>query len=77
MKRIRSRVATLWCQVMHPAPMWPVKGYYQCPACLRAYPVPWEHVACSTHKPAAKVVLSNDRAETVGSRAAVAVLASR
>lgn len=22
--------------------MWPVHGYYQCPACLRSYRVPWE-----------------------------------
>jgi len=27
---------------MHPAPMWPVNGHYQCPVCLRSYPVPWE-----------------------------------
>ena len=27
---------------MHPAPMWPVKGHYTCPKCLRSYRVPWE-----------------------------------
>lgn len=76
MKSIRSRVATVWCQVMHPAPMWPVNGYYQCPACLRAYPVPWEQGGRSRHA-ADQQVLSNDPAETVASRTAVAALASR
>ncbi len=50
MKSVRSRVATVWCKLMHPAPMWPVNGHYQCPACLRSYPVPWEHVR-SNHNP--------------------------
>jgi hypothetical protein len=22
--------------------MWPINGMYQCPKCLRRYPVPWE-----------------------------------
>lgn len=32
----------LWCRIFHPAPMWPVSGYYRCPTCLREYRVPWE-----------------------------------
>jgi len=27
---------------MHPDPMWPVNGEYQCRVCLRKYPVAWE-----------------------------------
>jgi hypothetical protein len=42
MKALWSWAGSKWCNLMHPAPMWPVKGYYQCPACLRSYPVPWE-----------------------------------
>ena len=40
--RFRSSFAALWCRLIHPAPMWPVHGYYRCPACHRQYPVPWE-----------------------------------
>lgn len=43
MKSLRLRLGTLWCKSMHPAPMWPMNGHYQCPTCLRSYPVPWEH----------------------------------
>jgi hypothetical protein len=42
MKPLGSRLQTLWCKSMHPAPMWPVHGRYQCPVCLRSYPVAWE-----------------------------------
>ena len=37
-----SEAGKVWCKMMHPDPMWPVKGKYICPACQRAYPVPWE-----------------------------------
>ncbi len=36
------RLGNLWCTRMHPMPMWPVRGSYRCPACLREHPVPWE-----------------------------------
>ncbi len=72
MKSIRSRVADAWCHVMHPAPMWPVNGYYQCPVCLRSYPVPWEQHSCSGSEPDTGNALNQDRTET-----AVAALASR
>jgi hypothetical protein len=39
---IWSSLAGFWCMLMHPAPMWPVHGYYRCPACWRQYAVPWE-----------------------------------
>ncbi len=42
MRDAQGRVKRLWCTVMHPAPMWPVGGYYRCPKCLHRYPVPWE-----------------------------------
>lgn len=35
-------VARVWCNVMHPDPMWPIRGFYRCPKCHRKYPVPWE-----------------------------------
>ncbi len=35
-------VARTWCKLMHPAHMWPIKGYYRCPRCYRQYRVPWE-----------------------------------
>ncbi len=34
--------ARFWCKLMHPDPMWPIRGYYRCRRCLRQYPVPWE-----------------------------------
>ncbi len=50
MKELWARVETLWCQQMHPAPMWPAHGYYQCPECLRRYPVPWETPGKDSHR---------------------------
>lgn len=37
-----SAVGASWCQLMHPDPMWPVNGQYQCRVCLRKYRVAWE-----------------------------------
>jgi hypothetical protein len=42
MKDLWTKAAGVWCQFAHPAPMWPVKGRYRCPKCLRSYPVAWE-----------------------------------
>ena len=50
-RRIHIDVMRWWCHAMHPAPMWPVGGMYQCPRCFRKYPVPWEK-----QRPAAEVV---------------------
>jgi hypothetical protein len=52
MKNLWSRLGEAWCKLAHPAPMWPVKGYYTCPACLRSYRVPWEHEQRETSRPA-------------------------
>ena len=42
LRRASSAVSRSWCQAMHPDPMWPINGSYQCPKCLKRYPVPWE-----------------------------------
>jgi hypothetical protein len=42
MKALWPRIACAWCRAFHPEPMWPMHGHYQCPACGRVYPVPWE-----------------------------------
>ena len=31
-----------WCKQVHGRAMWPIKGKYICPQCLREYPVKWE-----------------------------------
>jgi hypothetical protein len=36
-----SSGATLWCGLMHDAPMWPIHGQYECRTCGRLYFVPW------------------------------------
>jgi hypothetical protein len=38
-----SRLTDFWCSLMHPAPMWPIHGRYQCPKCNRLYRVPWDN----------------------------------
>lgn len=40
-----STVGNAWCQLMHPEPMWPVNGVYQCRECHRKFPVAWEKAA--------------------------------
>lgn len=49
-QRFGDGVAAKWCRVMHPDPMWPVNGMYQCPRCLRKFPVPWEQKPAVTPK---------------------------
>ena len=36
-----GRLGTLWCDLMHDSPMWPIHGEYLCRTCGRRYPVPW------------------------------------
>jgi hypothetical protein len=45
MKAILSQLGDLWCHAMHSTPRWPVRGYYECPDCLRRHPVPWANRA--------------------------------
>jgi len=54
-------VGDLWCRVMHPAPMWPVHGYYRCPACWRQYIVPWEASPLSVAVESVRPVLDHPR----------------
>src|SRR6266851_9246565 len=35
------KFGTLWCDLMHDAPMWPIHGEYECRTCGRRYPVRW------------------------------------
>ena len=41
-KPFRPRIAGLWCNFTHPAPLWPSRSHDRRPACLRQYPAPWE-----------------------------------
>ena len=41
MREIGRRFSAGWCRAFHPKPFWPIHGHYQCPRCLRTYPVPW------------------------------------
>jgi len=43
MRSVMTAVRNRWCNIMHPAPMWPINGYYICPRCQNRYPVPWEN----------------------------------
>jgi hypothetical protein len=47
--------------------MWPVNGYYKCPVCLHAYPVPWEHPA--------KTIVRAPEHEAAGAQSAQALAA--
>ena len=41
MRELGRRFSAGWCRTFHPKPFWPIHGHYQCPSCLRIYPVPW------------------------------------
>ena len=42
MKPTQSRIADLWCRLMHTEPMWPSHGQYECRTCGRRHRVCWE-----------------------------------
>ena len=44
MKSSNVRFGTLWCRLMHTAPMWPMLGNYECRKCGRRHLVCWEGV---------------------------------
>jgi hypothetical protein len=35
-------IGNTWCELMHPAPRWPINGFRECPCCLRKKRVAWE-----------------------------------
>ena len=41
MRRRWSKIAGLWCFVMHEEATLPIHGHYQCPKCHRVYAAPW------------------------------------
>jgi hypothetical protein len=42
MNILLDRISEAWCKTMHPEPMWPAHGFYQCRVCFRKFPVAWE-----------------------------------
>jgi hypothetical protein len=38
----QARIAVLWCNWMHSAPMWPAHGQYECRICGRRHRVCWD-----------------------------------
>jgi hypothetical protein len=42
MNNLLDRISEAWCKTMHPEPMWPAHGSYQCRVCFRKFPVAWE-----------------------------------
>jgi len=42
MKPTQTRIADLWCKLMHKDPMWPSHGHYECRSCGRLHQVCWE-----------------------------------
>ncbi len=41
MTSLLSQIGRTWCRAMHRKPLWPMHGEYECPVCMRRYPVPW------------------------------------
>ena len=40
--RLLKWIADSWCEIAHPAPRLPFRGYRECPLCLRRKRVQWE-----------------------------------
>jgi hypothetical protein len=41
MKQTQTRIADLWCGLMHNQPMWPLHGQYECRTCGTQHRVCW------------------------------------
>ena len=67
-KTFWSRAADLWCRLMHPDPMWPIHGYYRCPACLREHRVPWEIIPFLVAGDAGSAVVRSEGPQTTHGR---------
>jgi hypothetical protein len=50
MKPARSRIADLWCKLMHAEPMWPSHGQYECRTCGRRHAICWQEAAPATSR---------------------------
>ena len=50
MKPAHTRIADLWCRLMHAEPMWPSHGQYECRTCGRRYPVCWQQPLPATSR---------------------------
>lgn len=36
-----TKLAGLWCNLMHNEVSWPIHGHYHCRTCHRTYSAPW------------------------------------
>ncbi len=61
LKQFLNRMGEVWCQIGHPAPRWPINGQYECPACLRRYPVVWANDSAQLEQPPAPRVAAGGR----------------
>lgn len=68
MQARQTRIADLWCRVMHTAPMWPSHGQYECRTCGRRYRVCWEQPSPATPR----AMLLADEAQVPGAFAVAA-----
>ena len=39
--RVLQWISFTWCELMHPAPRWPINGFRECPTCLGKTRVAW------------------------------------
>jgi hypothetical protein len=46
-----GKLETLWCNLMHDSPMWPIHDHYECRDCGRQYLVPWSGAAIAPVTP--------------------------
>ena len=56
-KQTDWKLGTLWCDLMHSSPTWPIHGQYQCRTCGRLYPVPWAGNRLQAHAPSFRSLL--------------------
>ena len=48
---LSSAAGAAWCKAIHPDPMWPVNGEYQCRVCHRKFRVAWEQRSAAEPAP--------------------------
>ncbi len=67
MKPTNTRVARLWCKLMHTEVTWPSHGHYECRTCGQRYRVCWEEPSPATLR--LDVSLGETRARSTLARA--------